>query len=54
MQIIGVEVAVNYIFILFDIIPEDAFEIFIVPGGLTVIFLVCCVHSILIQDVCDL
>ena len=39
--------------LIFYCILEDGFEIFIIPEVLTIAFLVCCVHKILIQEVCD-
>ena len=54
VYIIDVEADTNYISIVFDCILEDEFEIFIIPEGLTIIFLVCCVHRTLIQEVGDL
>ena len=53
MYIIDVEVDVNYISIVFDFIPEYGFEIIIIPECITITFLVCCVHRILIQYVGD-
>ena len=54
MWIINVEVDVNYISIVFDCIFQGGFEFFIIPESLTITFLVCCVHRILIQEVGDL
>ena len=53
MYIIDVEVYANYISIVFDCILKDGFEIFIIPEGLTITFLFCCVHMTLIQEVGD-
>ena len=50
---IYVEVDANSISIIFYCILEDGFEIFITPEVLVITFLVCCVHSTLIQDVVD-
>ena len=48
-----VEVDVNYIYIVFDCILEDGFEIFIITEGLNINFLVYCVNRTLIQEVGD-
>ena len=53
VHISDVEVDANYISIVFDFIFEDIFEIFIIPEGLTITFLVCCVHRKLVQEVGD-
>ena len=39
----------NSIYIVFGRILDDGFEIFVVPEGPTITFLVCCVHRRLIQ-----
>ena len=51
VNIIDVEIDVNYIFIVFDHIFEDRFEILITPEGLTITLPVCYVHITLIQEV---
>ena len=51
MYIIDVYVDVNSIYIVFDRIIKDGHEIFIVPEGLAIIFIFCCVHRTLIQEV---
>ena len=47
--IMGVEADVNYIFIVFDRILENRFEIFVIPEGLTITFLFCWVDRTLIK-----
>ena len=51
MQIIDVELDANSISIVFDRSLEYGFEIFIIPEGLTITFLACCLHRALIQEV---
>ena len=39
------------IYFFFDRILENRFEMFIIPEGLTITFIVCCLHRTLIQEV---
>ena len=53
MNMVNVELDGNYISIVFECILEDGFKIFIIPEGLNIILLVCCVDQTLIQEVGD-